>query len=211
MMYHQLLCIVGKNEAEPLMGIAKQAGSTGGTIFSARGTANSSILAFLCLGDCRKEILMTVVEDQKSKDVFEALTGNPHIQGICISIPCSRTFIKRNAKVAEGVSTMDTDWELIQVICKSGYADDVMATARKAGAGGGTILDGRGTSKPDDETFFGASLVPEKEMLMILVEKAKAEKVFTSIVTLPCMQQPGNGIAFSLPVEKFATLGEKTK
>jgi nitrogen regulatory protein PII len=211
MMYHQLLCIVGKNQAEPLMYVAKEAGSTGGTIFNARGTANSSIMAFLCLGDCKKEILLTIVEDHRYEDVFKAVTDNTQIEGICLSVPCSRTFMKRNAKVAEGVSTMDTEWEMIQVICKSGYADDVMATARKAGAGGGTIVDGRGTSKPDDETFFGASLVPEKEMLMILVEKGKAEKVFSSIVALPCMQMPGNGIAFSLPVEKFATLGENTK
>jgi nitrogen regulatory protein PII len=208
-MYHQLLCIVGKNEAEEIMELAKQKGSTGGTIFNARGTANSSFLAFLCLGDCRKQILMTVVDELHFEEIFNAITKNDQIQGICISIPCCRTYMDRKAEVPEGGNAMQSEWEMIQVICKSGYADDVMATARKAGAGGGTIVDGRGTSKPDDETFFGASLVPEKEMLMILVEKGKAEKVFSSIVSLPCMQQPGNGIAFSMPVEKFATLGEK--
>ncbi|MFA6784557.1 MAG: P-II family nitrogen regulator, partial [Sphaerochaeta sp.] len=98
---------------------------------------------------------------------------------------------------------------LIQVVCNSGYAEDVMDVARKAGAGGGTIVDGRGTSKPDDVKFFGASLVPEKELLLILVEQEKSESVFSAITSMPGMQEPGNGIVFSLPVDRFVPLGKK--
>ena len=36
---------------------------------------------------------------------------------------------------------------MIQVICENGYADDIMAAARKEGAKGGTILKGHGTAK----------------------------------------------------------------
>lgn len=104
---------------------------------------------------------------------------------------------------------MNSDWELIQVICNSGFAEDVMDIARKAGAGGGTIVDGRGTSKPDDLKFFGASLVPEKELLLILVEREKSDKVLTAITAIPFMQQEGNGIVFTMPVDRFIQFGEK--
>lgn len=104
---------------------------------------------------------------------------------------------------------MNSDWELIQVICNSGFAEDVMDVARKAGAGGGTIVDGRGTSRPDDLKFFGASLVPEKELLLILVEREKSEKVLGAITALPFLQQEGNGIAFTMPVERFIQFGKK--
>lgn len=211
MTYHQLVCIVGKNQAESLMQVAKEAGSTGGTIFNARGTAGGGFFSFLCLDDCRKEILLTVVGEDVADEVFRSVTGHRGAVGICFSSPCTRTYMKRTGERPEGGVEMEGQWEMIQVICKSGYADDIMVTARKAGAGGGTIVDGRGTSKPDDETFFGASLVPEKEMLMILVETAKAESVFESIVSLPCMREKGNGIAFSVPVERFASLGSAGK
>jgi nitrogen regulatory protein PII len=211
MNYHQVVCIVGKNQAEPLMALAKAAGSTGGTIFTARGTTSGGVLSFLCLDDCPKEILLTVVKDPDADNVFRTMEGHSGADGICLSSPCRRTYMKRNGEQTDGGDTMEGEWELIQVICKSGYADDIMVTARKAGAGGGTIVDGRGTSKPDDETFFGASLVPEKEMLMILVEARKAEAVFSAIVALPCMQEKGNGIVFSLPVERFAPLGKSAK
>ena len=204
-----LVSIVGKGEAEKLMSIAKKAGSTGGTILLGRGTASSTLMSILCLGDTRKEILMTLVFEEQYDAVFEAIRNAKHMHGICASLNGKRSYVKRALHTTEGVRTMDSDWELIQVICNSGYADDVMDVARKAGAGGGTIVDGRGTSKPDDLTFFGASLVPEKELLLILVESEKSEKVLSAVTEIPVMQQEGNGIAFSMPVDRFVQFGKK--
>lgn len=204
-----LLSIVGKGESEKLMKAAKAAGSTGGTILNARGTACNRVLAFLCLGDAHKEILLSLVLEEQYEAVFQAITNQNHVHGICASIPSKKTYLNRKNIHSEGDQTMNTTWELIQVVCNSGYAEDVMDVARKAGAGGGTIVDGRGTSKPDDVKFFGASLVPEKELLLILVEQEKSESVFSAITSMPGMQEPGNGIVFSLPVDRFVPLGKK--
>ena len=206
-----LLSIVGKGEAEKLMSIAKKAGSPGGTILRGRGTASSSLMSILCLGDTRKEILMTVVFEEQYDAVFEAIRSAKNMHGICASLSNKRSYVNRTLHTTEGVRTMDSDWELIQVICNSGFAEDVMDVARKAGAGGGTIVDGRGTSKPDDLTFFGASLVPEKELILILVEREKSEKVLGAITAIPFLQQEGNGIAFTMPVERFIQFGDKKK
>lgn len=204
-----LISIVGRGEAEKLMSIAKKAGSPGGTILRGRGTATSNLLSILCLGETRKEILMTLVFEEQYDAVFEAIQGAKHIHGICASLTGKRSFVNRQLYTTQGVRTMNTDWELIQVICNSGYAEDVMDVARKAGAGGGTIIDGRGTSKPDDLKFFGASLVPEKELLLILVERDISEKVLGAITAIPFMQQEGNGIAFTMPVDRFIQFGKK--
>ena len=204
-----LLSIVGKGEAEKLMSIAKKAGSPGGTILIGRGTATSTLMSILCLGDIRKEILMTLVFEEQHDAVFEAIRNAKHMHGICASLSGKRSYVNRKLQATQGVRTMNSDWELIQVICNSGYADDLMDVARKAGAGGGTIVDGRGTSKPDDLTFFGASLVPEKELLLILVESEKSEKVLSAITEIPFMQQAGNGIAFTMPVDRFIQFGKK--
>ena len=79
--------------------------------------------------------------------------------------------------------------------------------ARKAGALGGTIVPARGTAKPDDETFFGVTLVPEKELLLILADAALADAALDAVRALPCFAEKGSGVAFRVPVRDFAPLG----
>ncbi|NVP23701.1 P-II family nitrogen regulator [Treponema phagedenis] len=98
--------------------------------------------------------------------------------------------------------------QLITVIVNRGFANDVMDAARKAGATGGTILHARGTGKPEDEKFFGITIVPEKEQLLIIADNATAEKIKTAISNLDILKEPGIGIIFSLPIIEMKTLGE---
>ena len=103
---------------------------------------------------------------------------------------------------------MDFQNEMITVIVNKGYADDVMAAARSAGAGGGTVLNARGTARETDQRFFGMHIVPEKEMLIIVVPSDKKDAVMSKITELKCLRTPGMGIAYSNPVENFALLGK---
>lgn len=103
---------------------------------------------------------------------------------------------------------MDTGWKMINVICNQGYSEEVMQAAREAGAGGGTVMSGRGTGTPEDVKFFGVSLVPEKEMLLILVDDKKHDAVFDAIVALPCLKEKGSGIVYTMPVTRFEILGQ---
>ena len=109
------------------------------------------------------------------------------------------------------METKDTTsgWILIEVICEDGYSEDIMATARKAGAEGGTVINAHGTSTEDDVKFFGAPLVPEKEILMIVISKEKANAVVEAISSMEVLQKKGMGIVFSIPVQRFMNLGEK--
>lgn len=104
---------------------------------------------------------------------------------------------------------MDSGYKLITVIVNSGYADDVMASARKAGATGGTIINARGTGTEEDVKFFGITLVPEKEMLIIVSPKDKVESIACAIATVPTLAAPGGGIIFTQNVEDFIILGQQ--
>ena len=66
---------------------------------------------------------------------------------------------------------MDTErkFDLIVTIVNRGFADEVMNAARAAGAHGGTILWARGSGVHETEKFFGISIQPEKELVLILV------------------------------------------
>lgn len=193
-----LLAITESGKADMLMSVAKKAGSTGGTVLNARGTASSSLLCVLGLGDSHKEILLTLVSDETKDAVFAAISHAPHVKGLVSAIPT--TFSDQPKDSTEG-------WDLVSIICPNGYGDDIMAAARKAGAGGGTIVEGRGTAKEDDIAFFGSTLVPEKELLLIFLKKGLADAVLHAVSKLPCMQQKGSGIAFTFSVQALTNLG----
>ncbi|MBN1243795.1 MAG: P-II family nitrogen regulator [Spirochaetales bacterium] len=97
---------------------------------------------------------------------------------------------------------------LVAFILNKGWADDAMAAARKAGATGGTVVAGRGTGREEDVRFFGITLVPEKEILLVLVEDEKADAVLEAVKTVPCLAEPGSGIAFRLEATDFVRLGK---
>ncbi|MGH0053947.1 MAG: P-II family nitrogen regulator [Sphaerochaetaceae bacterium] len=193
-----LLAIVDAGKAEALMQLAKESGSNGGTILRGRGTAPNSLLCLLGLGDSSKEILLSLVEEAVEPAVWKALALSHHTKGLLAAIPVSeerRPFLPNTC-----------EWDLVYSICSSGYADDIMAAARKAGAGGGTILEGRGTATNNDIAFFSAPLVPEKELLLILLKREQTEAVLSSIAKLSFLQERGSGIAFSVPIQKVAVL-----
>ena len=96
---------------------------------------------------------------------------------------------------------------LITVIAEKGVIDRVMETARKAGAGGGTIINGHGTASMEDVMYCGVHLVPEKEVLLIVAEDSLATNIMKAINDMPELKVKGMGIMFSVPVNDFTVLG----
>ena len=92
------------------------------------------------------------------------------------------------------------NYECIVSIVNHGYSDLVMTAATRAGARGGTVLSARGTGNKEVTEFFGVTVTPEKDIVLILVPKAIRDKVLQSINVGAGMSTKGLGIAFSLPV-----------
>ena len=225
-MYKLITCIVPHNSGELITNAAKQAGAGGGTIIMGRGTASNSVLQLLGLGDTSKDITMNIVEDalapQVCKKIEETCADKKSHFGVLFTINVS-DFAKAGsveksrvmasvgqANAAEeksGDKNMEK-YEAINIIVNKGYAEDAMAAARKAGAGGGTIIGARGTAKEGDSTFFGVEIVPEKEMLMILVPQDKKEAVVNAVSALSCFEKAGSGIIYCNNVEEFKMLGQ---
>lgn len=211
-----ILSIVGRRRGERIVAATKAAGAPGGTVALGRGTAANAVLEFLGVGDSEKDIVLTLVPAGLARAVLEAVRHacwhDPRGSGVAMQIDVSSIF--RNAaqpstELLRSPSMNESkDHALIACILNRGYADDAMAAARKAGAAGGTILNARGTGREEDVKFFGVTLVPEKEILLIVIESARQAAVLEAIRQLPCLSAPGSGIAFSLAVEEFAALGE---
>ena len=100
-------------------------------------------------------------------------------------------------------------YKAIVSIVPQNIGDAITAAARKAGAGGGTILSARGTAKEGDAKFFGVEIVPEKDMLIILVPSEKKASIMNEVKRLPCLQKSGAGIVFCMGAEDFTILGNR--
>ena len=93
-------------------------------------------------------------------------------------------------------------FELILCIVNAGFSQNVMEAARAAGAKGGTILRGRGSANPEAEEFFNITIQPDKELVLILVSAGIKEEVLKAVYKNSGLSTEGQGIAFSLPVER---------
>ncbi len=98
------------------------------------------------------------------------------------------------------------DHEVIFAIVNAGFAEDVMEIARELGVRGGTILNARGVVKEEAAAFFGITLHADKEILMMVVDKAIRDTVLNAIYKQMGMAKKAKGIAFSLPVSDVAGL-----
>lgn len=99
--------------------------------------------------------------------------------------------------------------EVIFCIINSGFSENVMDSAKKVGATGGTVINARGTAGKDAEKFFGVAVDPEKEIVMILVPADKKDDVLHALYKDVGLDSPGQGIAFSLPVDSVVGITEK--
>ena len=71
---------------------------------------------------------------------------------------------------------MEKKYEVIVTVVKRGHSDVVIQATREAGAKGGTIILGRGTSVHDSGTVLGVALQPEREIVLILAQRAPKSK-----------------------------------
>jgi hypothetical protein len=103
---------------------------------------------------------------------------------------------------------MNDQFEAIFCVVNSGFAEAAMEAARKAGAGGGTILKGRGTAGRGSEALFHIRIQPEKELLILLVPRSIKDRILRTLYAAAGLDTAGQGIAFSMPVEKAVGLHE---
>jgi putative nitrogen regulatory protein P-II len=90
---------------------------------------------------------------------------------------------------------------LILAICNSGNADDVMNTAKLAGARGGTIIHARGSAQKDSEHFLGITIQPEKDVIMIIVDEETKNPIMQAISKNHGVGTKSHTITISLPVD----------
>lgn len=91
-------------------------------------------------------------------------------------------------------------YQLIVNIVNDGRAEDIVDLALKAGASGATTFHGTGSGAHKAERFYGLEIEPEKEMVMIVVEKEEKDRIFQAITSAIDYNTPNSGILFSIDI-----------
>ncbi|MBP1561327.1 MAG: hypothetical protein J6C96_08815 [Oscillospiraceae bacterium] len=183
------------------------------------GAADSEILDYLGLGDNKKITAVSFVADSAVIGLYKAFNSRLSLteagRGIAFTVPlsgASGTAFALNGTNAEteGKTEMaEIKHELIVTIVNRGGFETVKNAAKAAGARGGTLLHGLGLGGEEAAKFLGISIQPEKDIILIVVNRSDRETVMQNILNEAGILTENRGICFSLPVDSALGLAEK--
>lgn len=93
-------------------------------------------------------------------------------------------------------------FQLIITIVNRGNCGRVIDSSKEAGAEGGTIITGRGSGVHEKAKLLSFTIEPEKDIVLTLIPTDRVEKVLEAIIEGSKLNEPGNGVAFVVDVEK---------
>lgn len=186
------------------------------------GTANSKLFDYLSLETSEKLVQFIPVDEKEGTSLIKEFRRAVHYEqrgsGIAFVIPLSSVSGKTvmeymmGAQDKKPTKEIKTDekkqasfrYDLIIAVANQGYTEEVMQAARKAGAGGGTVIHAKGTASQYMEKFFGITLSDEKEIILIVTKNFERDKIMDAIKQGAGVSSDAHTILFSLPVENVA-------
>ena len=222
--------VVDWNRAKIISGVFEEEKVRFHFITKGKGTASSEILDLLGIGAAEKAVIIcleqAVMAPVLLKEARKKLGFHSPGAGIAFTVPLSginspilRVFkqsIHKNEKIAEefrnadpaegGIMADQITHDLIISIVNQGYSDELMNTAREAGASGGTVINARGQAHEGTVRFFGIAVQDEKEIIIILTSREKKVPIMRAVCEAHGLNSKAQGIIFSLPVDKVLGL-----
>ena len=212
-----LVTITSRNLTKKFVDFYNEAGLPVSFITLGSGTASSEVLDYFGLDGSEKSVLFHVVTDETWKAVKRQLRQKIGIDipgiGIAFLVPLSSIgggkalrylTAGQDFEKGEESTLKDTKYELLVTIANQGHTETVMDAARKVHAAGGTVIHAKGTGGHLAEKFMGVTLVPEKEMIFIVVRKDQKNNIMQAIMDAAGTGTKAGAIVFSLPVTDTA-------
>ncbi|NLP13406.1 MAG: hypothetical protein GX383_02750 [Clostridium sp.] len=180
------------------------------------GTAKSVVYEIIGCEGLKKAVCTSIQTKNMTKYILKQL--NKHIdfnkscKGIAFTINLSsvssvlsKICIQAEENLVIGSEDMaltsKEPYHLIVTIVNSGFFDQVMAAAKKAGASGGTVVHAHGLGSKEAKKYLGITIQPEKDLVLILTPRDKKLAIMESIMHEAGLNTAGTGICFSLPVD----------
>ena len=180
------------------------------------GTAPSEMLDILGLGSSEKDIMISFSTQSTANRIASNLGKNVGTtlgyQGLFMVIPTnafsriSTEIIKKNSydyiKGEGDKMSSEYKYSLILISVNRGFTDDVMQTAKMAGATGGTIIKARLAEAGVMEAFSNQVLNEEKEIVAILAPDSVRNQILEAVNSQFGLKSDAQGVVLSVPVDK---------
>lgn len=184
-----------------------------------RGTASSELLDVLGVGSAEKDILISIADNMATNRLMDrldnnALQGKSFGQGIAFDMTVTglnniiATVLLNQQIEGNGGEQMDgkTENSLILIAVNQGHTDDVMDTARQAGAGGGTVIRSRWAGAEDDGQFYGISVHTEKELIAIVATTEKRNAIMEMVNLKHGLKTEAGAVVLSVGIDHMVRL-----
>ena len=197
---YMMVTITNRQLTRKFVECYKENGAQVGSVTVGMGTAANEILDYFGLDGMEKSVLFHLVTDASWRQIKAALRKKMQIDlpgmGIAFIIPvssvggkkalnyltCGQEFVK-----GEESTLKETKNELLVVIANHGYTELA-----------------KGTGTENAQQFLGVTLVPEKEMLFIVVKSEQKNSIMRAIMEKAGLESKAQSIVFSLPVTDTA-------
>ena len=205
--FNIVCCVVNIGDSSEILKVASKYGAKDSVVSIGRGTVKNRLLTFLQINEIRKEIVTILVDanlaGEAIKDISEKMMFNKPNHGIAFSYPVSDFMGNENNEVKSM-----SGYKAIYVIVDKGKAEDVIDAAKKGGARGGTILNGRGAGIHEAQKLFAVEVEPEKEKVLIIAKNEIKDLIIQSIKDDMKINEPGNGIIYVIDVAEAYGLAD---
>ena len=88
--------------------------------------------------------------------------------------------------------------------------EKVVKTAKKSGATGDVIIQGKGTGI-ESSSFLGLSIQDKTDIILFVVEEHHTKKIIESVSKELNIEEPDNGILIVLKIDRVAGLSRQIK
>ena len=95
-------------------------------------------------------------------------------------------------------------FSVVVAIVADDLEEKAIDSARKAGAGGVTIVSGRGIGAEQKKTFFGLTYQGSQVVLICIVEKRLSVAIMKALTEELDLKKNSKGVVFTLPLEHIA-------
>jgi hypothetical protein len=189
----------------------------------AEGTAGSEIMALLGLDSIDKSFICCLEIDYKMPSLLSLVSSKLQLRkpgkGIAFIMPLTginnsvhaalTKDSERENEEGEGLENAKgaSKYDLIVSVVNQGHVEELMESARAAGASGGTVLHGRKLGVDDDSKFLGIAAQREKDIVAILSTHEQKNEIMQAITQTCGLNTEARGMIFSLQVDEIEGLG----
>lgn len=181
------------------------------------GTAPTEIKDIFGIGSRDKDIIISLAAEEKVKEMMadfgKRFSSYSEYGGLMLVLKpdsMNRLAVEilnyglLEGEVKEGGPTMKNEHNhhLILIAVGQGYSEEVMETAKRAGATGGTVIRGRLADTEMMAEFVKDKIDEERELILIVASSNNTGKIMESVNAGFGLRTNARGVICSIPIEK---------